>query len=353
MRHSTTSTELDIFHQTGQLRHSVSNTDSKRSTDRSTVTDRLVSRDLAMNTEPKITHSKDVGDFDVRIGDEDNEREYVEHREFTWNNTYARRTPLHSQSSTSERGLQTELHDTKREVGYVERPTKQHEDSVVEQRQEIITFRIPRPYAETTTEETYETTVAAEKQRGNRHFDETRASTRYEDNSTTLMKSETTEWTRSLGSASAMKSTMETSRREPTRSQSPEELVEESYEIVSTLTKPHDEEYLITSSSPHANKAASSSLTTRLYADTNVSKGVSSEDDSSYCEEWTVTEAKRKQDGQTVQTIIDRYASALHLVTALHVFSFVQRWPSSLQHRCRERQNHHERHDLPGCCDAA
>ncbi|CAF0880180.1 unnamed protein product [Adineta ricciae] len=307
VKHITTSTDLDVFHQIGHLRHSVSNTDSKRSTDRSTGTERLSSRDLAVNTEPKIMYSKDVGDFDIRVGDEENEREYVEHQEFTWNTAYARRTPLHSQSTTYERGFQTDLHDTKREVGYVERPTKQQEDSVVEQRQEIITFRIPKPSIETTTEETYETTVTTEKQKANQYSDEIRTQTKHEDVDTTIFKSEVTEWTRSLGTNNVMKSSTDSIQRENTRSRSPEELVEESYEIVSTLTKPHEEEYLVTSSSPRLNKT-SSSLTTgaRAYTDANTAKAISSEDDSSYCEEWTVTEAKRKQDGQTVQTIIDR-----------------------------------------------
>jgi hypothetical protein len=40
--------------------------------------------------------------------------------------------------------------------------------------------------------------------------------------------------------------------------------------------------------------------------DLTAGKPPSSEDDSSYCEEWTVTEAKRKHDGQTIKTIIDR-----------------------------------------------
>ncbi|UJR31990.1 hypothetical protein I4U23_019461 [Adineta vaga] len=309
VKHITTSTELDIFHQIGHLKHSISNTDSKRSTDRSTVTDRLSSRDLAINTEPKIMYSKDVGDFDVRIGDEENEKEYVEHQEFTWNTAYARRTPLHNQSTTYERGFQTDLHDTQREVGYIERPIKHQEDSIVEQRQEVITFRIPKPSFETTTEERYETTVTTEKQKTNQYFDEIRTQTKHDDVDTTFMKSEVTEWSRSLGNNSAMKSSTDSIKRDRTRSRSPEELVEESYEIVSTLTKPHDEEFLVTSSSPRPIKSPSTSLTTattRAYGDLNATKATSSEDDSSYCEEWTVTEAKRKQDGQTVQTIIDR-----------------------------------------------
>jgi hypothetical protein len=127
---------------------------------------------------------------------------------------------------------------------------------------------------------------------------------KYDDVDTTTIKSETTEWTRSLGS-STMKSSIDTTRHETTRSRSPEELVEESYEVVSTLAKPHDADFLITSTSPRSTKI-SSSLTTQRYIDSTSGKPPTSEDDSSYCEEWTVTEAKRKQDGQTVKTIIDR-----------------------------------------------
>ncbi|CAF1460677.1 unnamed protein product [Adineta steineri] len=307
VKHSTTSTELDMFHKLGHLKHSVSNTETKRSTDRSTVTDRLSSRDLAVNTEPKIMYSKDVGDFDVRIGDDDeSQREYTEHQEFTWNNLYGRRAPLHSQSTTYERGFQTDLVDTQREVGYIEQSTKHHEDSIEEQRQEIITFRLPKTSVETkTTEETYVSTVMAESQKNNQQSEEIRSQTKYDEADTTIIKSELTEWTRSLG-GNTMKTSTDSIRQDKTRSHSPEELVEESYEIVSTLTKPHDGEYAVNSTSTRPTKTSSPTSTTHTYTDIHGGKAASSEDDSSYCEEWTVTEAKRKQDGQTVQTIIDR-----------------------------------------------
>ena len=302
VKHSTTTTEHDIFHQLGHLRHNVSNTDFKRSTDRSTLTERLQSRDLAVNTEPKIMYSKDVGDFDVRIGNEESEKEYVEHQEFTWNTSYGRRAPLHSQSTTFERGFQTDLHDTKREVGYIHRPLKQYEDSIEEQRQEIITFRLPQQPPETTTEETYETTITADRKQTNQQFEEEiRNQMKYDNVNTTTIKSETTEWTRPLGS-STMKTSIASTKQDRTRSHSPEELVEESYEVVSTLTKPHDTEFLTTSGSPRSTVTSS----TQRFVDLSAGKLPSSEDDSSYCEEWTVTEAKRKQDGHTVKTIIDR-----------------------------------------------
>jgi hypothetical protein len=245
-------------------------------------------------------YSKNVGDFDVRIGNDENEKEYIEHQEFTWNNLYGRQ----NQSTTFERGFQTDLHDTKREVGYIERPLKQHEDSIEEQRQEIITFRIPQHSYEPTIEETYETTITTEKNQNNQQFEEIRSQVKHDDVDTTFIKSEITEWTRSLGS-STMKSSTDNIKQEKTRSRSPEELVEESYEVISTLTKPRDTEFLITATSPRPATSSSSSKT-QLYVDLTAGKPPSSEDDSSYCEEWTVTEAKRKQDGQTVKTIIDR-----------------------------------------------
>jgi hypothetical protein len=244
-------------------------------------------------------YSKNVGDFDVRIGDDEQEKEYVEHQEFTWNTLHGKR-----ESTTYERGFQTDLHDTKREVGYIERPLKQQEDSIEEQRQEIITFRLPQPSYEPTTEETYETTITTERKQNNQQLEEIRSQMKHEEVDTTIIKSETTEWTRSLGS-STMKSSIDSTKHEQTRSRSPEELVEESYEVVSTLTKPHDAHFLITSTSPRST-TVSSSATTQRYVDLTAGKPPSSEDDSSYCEEWTVTEAKRKHDGQTIKTIIDR-----------------------------------------------
>jgi hypothetical protein len=262
--------------------------------------------------------------YSKNVGDEEREREYAEHQEFTWTSSYGQRVPIQSQSTTYERGFQTDLHDTKREVGYIERPLKQYEDSIEEQRQEIITFRLPQRSYEPTTEETYETTITTEKQQNNQQFEETyeatvttekkqsnqqfeeiRSQTKHEDVDTRFNKSEITEWTRSLGSGT-IKTSIDSTKQEKTRSRSPEELVEESYEVVSTLTKPHDADFLITSSSPRS-ITISSAATTQRYTDLSAGKLLSSEDDSSYCEEWTVTEAKRKQDGQTVKTIIDRY----------------------------------------------
>jgi hypothetical protein len=216
-------------------------------------------------------YSKDVGDFDVRITNE---------RELTYDSLYER--PL-----TSEHGFQTELFDTKRDVGYIKRSLKPaDEDIIEEQRQEVITFRLPLEAR--TTEEIYETTITTETKQNNRQYEEIRSKNKLENIDTTIVKSEMTEWTRSLGNNEQKK-----------RLNSPEELVEESYEVVSTLTKPKYGEFLITSSSPR-------STVIQRYGDVSTTKLQSSEDDSSYCEEWTVTEAKRKEDGQTMRTIIDR-----------------------------------------------
>lgn len=290
----TTSTDLNIFHQTGQLRNNVSNTDSRLSADRSTGTEYRQTYDLTVNTEPKPTYTRAVGGQNDR-------QVFYEHEELTWNTS----PPIRAPTSTYERSFQTDLYDSKRDTGYITRPVRQQEESIEEQRQEIITFRLPQqqppPPPQTTTEEIYETTVTTERQPTYQA-----SQTKHESADTTFMKSETTEWTRSLGT-SAMTSSSSSSnlRQEKARSHSPEELVEESYEVISTLAKPRDTEFLITSSSPRAT-TASSTATTQRYLDLSAGKTASSEDDSSYCEEWTVTEAKRKQDGQTVQTIIDR-----------------------------------------------
>lgn len=182
------------------------------------------------------------------------------------------------------------------------RPSRQQEESIEEQRQEIITFRLPQqPPPQITTEETYETTVTTERQPTYQQ-----RQTKHDAVDTTMITSETTEWTRSLGTSAMKTSASSTSVKEDKgRSRSPEELVEESYEVISTLAKPRDADFLITSSTPRAT-TASSTATAQRYLDLSAGKTVSSEDDSSYCEEWTVTEAKRKHDGQTVQTIIDR-----------------------------------------------
>lgn len=281
---------MNVFHQTGHLRHNVSNTDSKSSADRSTGTEYRQTYDLTVNTEPKPTYTKAVSGQGDR-------REFYEHEERTWNTSYPQRVP----SSTYERSFQTDLYDSKRDTEYITRPSRQQEDSIEEQRQEIITFRLPQQAPPTTTEEIYETTVTTERQPTYQT-----SQTKHEAVDTSFMKSETTEWTRSLGT-SAMTSSSSSSniRQEQARSHSPEELVEESYEVISTLAKPRDADFLITSSSPRAT-TASSTTTTQRYLDLSAGKTASSEDDSSYCEEWTVTEAKRKQDGQTIQTIIDR-----------------------------------------------
>jgi hypothetical protein len=288
----------------GSLRHSLSNTDARRSTDRSTITERQQSRDLAINTEPKIMYSKDVGDYDVRKSDtnvDDNQqREYFEEHEFTWNALHGRRAPLHSQSATYEQSLQTDLYDTQRELGYIVRPLKTKDDTIEEERQEIITYRVPIERSlDATTEETYETIVTTENRRP---YEENVTQTKHENIDTIIRKSELTEWSRLIGNRNVHAS-INTQQDGKHRSQSPEELVEESYEVVSTLTKPNDGTYLITSTKPTPNVSSSS---TQRIIDPSASKPVSSEDDSSYCEEWTVTEAKRKQDGQTVKTIIDR-----------------------------------------------
>jgi len=206
-------------------------------------------------------YSKDVGDFDVRIN----------HEQSTWNSSYGR-------TKTFERGFQTELFDTKRQVGYITHKLKtEDEDAIEEQRQEIITFRLP--LESFTTEETYETTITTETKQNNRQIEEI-----YE---TTI--------TKDTKQPEEIASQTNTQRR----SNSPEELVEESYEVVSTLTKPRNGDFLITSTNPR-------STIVQTHPHLSTTKVQSSEDDSSYCEEWTVTEAKRKQDGQTIKTIIDR-----------------------------------------------
>ena len=230
----------------------------KRSTDRAISTERRQSRDLAINTEPKIMYSKDVGDYDVRVGE-------VRHEEFTWNSLYGR-------AATFERGFQTELVDTNRRVGYLSQ-----EDDVEEQRQEVITFRLPLETQ--TTEEIYETTITTETMESNRQIEEI-----YETNVTT-------------------DKTLDHVQQQQ-RAHSPEELIEESYEIVSTLTKPRNGDVIITTNSPRSTLVESQ--TTATAAAAAATKASLSEDENSYCEEWTVTEAKRKEGGETVQTIIDR-----------------------------------------------
>lgn len=265
LKHSTTSTETEIFHQLGYLRHNLSNTEFKRSTDRAISTERRQSRDLAVNTEPKIMYSKDVGDYDVRVGE-------VRREEISWNSLYG-------QARTFERGFQTDLFDTNRRVGYVNQ-----EDDIEEQRQEIITFRVP---LETRTEEIYETTITTETHENNRQIEEI-----YETNVTTE---------ENLGNT-------EQQQHQQQRSNSPEELVEESYEIVSTLTKPYHGDVIITTNNSQSSVTEKPSkipfTTTASLA--SASKIPMSEDENSYSEEWTVTEAKRKHDGETVQTTIDR-----------------------------------------------
>ncbi|CAF2768137.1 unnamed protein product [Rotaria sp. Silwood2] len=279
IKHQTTSTELDIFHQLGYLRHNLSNTDFKRSTDRSTITERQQLRDLAVNTEPKIMYSKETGDYDVRINDD-------KHEELTWYSLYGR-------PKTFECGLQTDLFDTKRHVGYIDHQLKSDdEDTIEEQRQEIITFRLP--LEKRTTEEIYETTIITETKQNNQQIEEIHCKNKLDNFDKKIIKSETTEWTRTSGN-----NDIKQQEQEIQRSKSPEEVIEESYEIVSTLKKPHDGNFLIAATSPQ-------STIVQKYNDLSSTKIPSSEDDSSYCEEWTVTEAKRKQDGQTVKTIIDR-----------------------------------------------
>ena len=233
-------------------------------------------------------YSKDVGDFDVRVNSNEQQREYHEEQEFTWSTLHGgRRAP----SSTHERTIQTGLIDSQREVAHVPRPSKQREETVEELRQELITFRLPPQ----STEESYETTVIRDARPSSRQFDEMRKQTQYEEVDTTIVKSEMTEWTRSLGGGSVgLQSSLHSPSHVAARPRTPEELVEESYEVVSTLTQPSDVDLMGKSSSARGTLTSSTQ------------KAPSSEDESSYCEEWTVTEAKRKQDGQTVKTIIDR-----------------------------------------------
>lgn len=196
-------------------------------------------------------YSKDSGDYDVRGHDENYE-------ELTWYSSYKR-------PQTIECGFQTDLFDTKRNVGYLDQELKiDDEDMIEEQRQEIITFRLP--LERRTTEEIFETTIVTETKQSNQIEEISR------------IQNETTE---------------------KQRSSSPEQLVEESYEVVSTLTKPSDGSFLITATSPRT-------TIVKKIDQASPSKFQSSEDDSSYCEEWTVTESKRKQDGQTVSTTIER-----------------------------------------------
>ncbi|CAF3330091.1 unnamed protein product [Rotaria socialis] len=274
IKNQTTSIELDIFHQLGHLRHNTSNTDSKRSTDRATGTERQQLNDLAVNTEPKIMYSKETGDYDVRTDER-----------VTCYSSYGRQR-------TFECGLQTDLFDTKRCVGYLDQELKfDDEDIIEEQRQEIITFRLP--LEQRTTEEIYKTTIVTETKQNNQ-IEEISRTNKLDNFDKKIVNSEATEWMRT----STNDETKQQDQRR--RSKSPEELVEESYEVVSTVKKPRDGSFLITATSPRS---------TIVQTCTDVSpssKLQSSEDDSSYCEEWTVTEAKRKQDGQTVKTIIDR-----------------------------------------------
>ncbi|CAF0876906.1 unnamed protein product [Rotaria sordida] len=274
IKHQTTSTELDIFHQLGYLRHNLSNTDFKRSTDRSTITERQQLRDLAVNTEPKIMYSKNVGDYDVRL----NDNKYEELISY----------PLYGRPRTYDCGFQTDLFDTKRHVGYINR---EDEDIIEEQRQEIITFRLP--LERQTTEEIYETTIITETKKNNQQIEEIHHKNKLDNFDKKIIKSETTEWIRTSDN-NDIKSSINIQQR----SKSPEELIEESYEIVSTITKPHDGNFLIAAINPQT-------TIVQRYDNMSPTKLQSSEDDSSYCEEWTVTEAKRKQDGQTIKTIID------------------------------------------------
>lgn len=260
-----------MFHQLGYLRHTQSNTDLKRSTDRGISTEIRSSHELGVNTEPKITYSKNVGN-DERMDES-----------MAWKT-------VHQRPRTFESGFQTDLVDTKRRVGYLDQESKRREgddeEAIEEQRQEIITFRLPLETR--TTEEIYETTVTTESKQKNRQIIEIRSQTNQDNKDT--KKSETTERTKPFSTPI---------RRQPRRSQSPEELVEESYEVLSTVIRQPEGNFLIASNNPRA-------TIIQKYPESPSNKLQSSEDDSSYCEEWTVTEAKRKKDGQTVQTIIDR-----------------------------------------------
>ncbi|UJR14743.1 hypothetical protein I4U23_001734 [Adineta vaga] len=297
LKHSTTSTETEIFHQLGYLRHNLSNTDLKRSTDRAVSTERRQSRDLAINTEPKIMYSKDVGDYDVRIGE-------VRREEMTWNSLYGH-------GKTLERGFQTDLFDTNRHVGYLNQ-----EDDVEEQRQEVITFRLPLEAR--TTEEIYETTITTETHENNRQIEEI-----YE---TTVTTDETSDNTHHHHQ-----------QQQQHRSNSPEELVEESYEIVSTLTKSRHGDVIITTNSPR-----STIIETQLTIPSTTAKVPMSEDENSYCEEWTVTEAKRKQDGETVQTTIDRGGHHRYILTGDKLIASSNYQQQRTGHNTGSQISHHE-----------
>jgi len=173
------------------------------------------------------------------------------------NDEYPLKRTISRQVRTNDGGFQTDLVDTQRQVGYLDKEEeKEEEDTIEEQRQEIITFRLP---IETrTTEEIYETTVTTETRQNQEEIRTT---------------------------------------KKPANS--PEQLVEESYEVVSTVVRADDNDFLNDPSIPRT-------IITQRSADLSTTKLVSSEDDSSYAEEWTVTEAKRKEDGKTVKTIIDR-----------------------------------------------
>ncbi|CAF0844927.1 unnamed protein product, partial [Didymodactylos carnosus] len=364
VKQAQTNTELDIFHQLGHYRHALSNTDLKRSTDRSTLTEARPSKDLGINTEPKIMYSKDVGDFDVRIKENEQESRYTE--EITWNRLLGVepiRRSLHDLSSrtfgtqsdtqrTSERSLMTDLYDTKRDIGYIERIRRMSpassEDTVEEQRQEIITFRIPgkdhlyfveeRPvHKEDLTEEMYEqilTTTTETRRRQmedlmikqkqqqrqeeetRRHQKQTQSNVTIYEPGMTSVKSEYSEWSRPLGVSTIIPSSRQQQTSTGRRSNSPEDLVEESYEIVQTITKPptnftttssalssFDSErgtYYTTVNTGSDTINRTTSSITAATTDKPDTKPPSSEDDSSFYEEWTVTEAKRKQDGQTL-----------------------------------------------------
>jgi hypothetical protein len=263
MLHNTTSTDVDMFHQLGHLRHNVCNTDVRRSTDRATLTERQLSRELAVNTEPKIMYSKDVGDFDVRQTDERNMSDDVQ-TSSAWR-SYSART------NTLDCGLQTDLFDTQRDVGYVNhRMTHDQDDLIEEQRQEIITFHLP--LEERTTEEIYETTITTETRENHQKIEEIRRQLPID--------------------------------RQQRCSNSPETLVEESYEVVSTIVNPSIEYILDTSTSPHSTRK-------QRYANLSTSTLPIHDHGSAYSDESSVINGHDQQDESPASTSSSPSSSSL------------------------------------------
>ena len=234
-------------------------------------------------------YSKNVGDFDVHLKDE-------KYEQLICYSSFGR-------PRTFECGLQTDLFDTKRHVGYIDRELKgDDEDMIEEQRQEIITFRLPLEAR--ITEEIYETTIVTETKQNHQQIEEVRRKIKPDNFLEEAIQNETTERVRPLD-GTRIKSSIDNKQQQPKqqqekkRSSSPEDFVEESYEVITTLQRLQDGDIFITATNPRS---------TIVQRSTDLSKAnlQSSEDDSPYCEEWTVTEAKSKRDGQIIKTMIER-----------------------------------------------